>query len=502
MAASSVYSVRRNSSDDRRSSKRPHPTTNGLYTDTSLNTRCMVVPFQSQSTSPATAILNMLFNLGCQSYRKLSPTSCPCYGQMFTAAQTHPYSPALRLSMSNEESNPTSFSQEGITSELNYNHQTLSSNALSSIILWHTQWRYLSFQLHCQCTRRHFSKVYWNFESSVSSKFQCLLSPFLVRTLASCANIIPPKSTDSSLHTKHTKNSSTECLATNDEALGNEIHSDTKTGSSTTDISMCASNENQEHLNDLEEVQGEDCYYSECDTDGDDNDVIFSDELDDTEQQQQQQGFEGPYIPCGSKVPSRPLMTLLSEESGFGESSLTESYSDEEWDDEEQETENLVTKITESYDTWKIFEAQALSPMPTITSKECPSHNQSQTLYYKGCQSSSKPSCLSHRLSSFNVCAHRHRNCCSPRTTINNNDSPVSRQHKKVSFVCDAKLINVHHIVVWNFAYRSCRKGPWEQYARDRMHFRCRINRVSSVIEPCLQKKLEFMRNYCLKPPS
>ena len=60
-----------------------------------------------------------------------------------------------------------------------------------------------------------------------------------------------------------------------------------------------------------------------------------------------------------------------------------------------------------------------------------------------------------------------------------------------VQFKPDEELVTVHHMVVWNFAYRSCRKGPWEEFARDRERFQRRICEMGKIIEPCLQKRLK-----------
>ena len=61
---------------------------------------------------------------------------------------------------------------------------------------------------------------------------------------------------------------------------------------------------------------------------------------------------------------------------------------------------------------------------------------------------------------------------------------------KQVRFPCDSSISVVHKIVAWNYAYRAARKGPWEVYARNRAHFRRKIDRLALVIEPCLAKKM------------
>ena len=44
--------------------------------------------------------------------------------------------------------------------------------------------------------------------------------------------------------------------------------------------------------------------------------------------------------------------------------------------------------------------------------------------------------------------------------------------------------ITVHHLIVWDFASRAARQGPWEQYARDRERFKRRIECLEKIIAP------------------
>jgi hypothetical protein len=72
---------------------------------------------------------------------------------------------------------------------------------------------------------------------------------------------------------------------------------------------------------------------------------------------------------------------------------------------------------------------------------------------------------------------------------------PVSKPcchhpRKKVRFPSDSSISVVHTIVAWNYAYRAARMGPWEEQARDRAHFRRKIDNLALIIEPCLGKKI------------
>ncbi|XP_015274047.1 PREDICTED: protein phosphatase 1 regulatory subunit 15A [Gekko japonicus] len=58
-----------------------------------------------------------------------------------------------------------------------------------------------------------------------------------------------------------------------------------------------------------------------------------------------------------------------------------------------------------------------------------------------------------------------------------------SQMVKKVRF---SPEVTVRTLVVWDFASRAARRGPWEEMARDRCRFQRRIAEVGAVLEPCL----------------
>ncbi|XP_018427716.1 PREDICTED: protein phosphatase 1 regulatory subunit 15B-like [Nanorana parkeri] len=47
--------------------------------------------------------------------------------------------------------------------------------------------------------------------------------------------------------------------------------------------------------------------------------------------------------------------------------------------------------------------------------------------------------------------------------------------------------VTVHHMVTWSYHYRMARKGPWEEYARDRSRFQKRIAETEAAISFCLE---------------
>lgn len=52
--------------------------------------------------------------------------------------------------------------------------------------------------------------------------------------------------------------------------------------------------------------------------------------------------------------------------------------------------------------------------------------------------------------------------------------------------------VQVRYMWCWNFAYRSARKGLWEQYARDRCRFHRKIAQLAKIIEPVLLNKIKI----------
>ncbi|CAG9861320.1 unnamed protein product [Phyllotreta striolata] len=60
---------------------------------------------------------------------------------------------------------------------------------------------------------------------------------------------------------------------------------------------------------------------------------------------------------------------------------------------------------------------------------------------------------------------------------------------KRVRFADKEDLCEIHPMVQWSFAYRSARKGPWEEYARDRERFNKRISRTEQILGPVFNRQ-------------
>ncbi|XP_051899234.1 protein phosphatase 1 regulatory subunit 15B-like [Pristis pectinata] len=73
-----------------------------------------------------------------------------------------------------------------------------------------------------------------------------------------------------------------------------------------------------------------------------------------------------------------------------------------------------------------------------------------------------------------------------PAPTSKQESSENQRTVKKVRF---CPVVEVHRMIVWDFAYRAARKGPWEQHARDRSRFQRRIADTEAAIGFCLDQE-------------
>lgn len=64
----------------------------------------------------------------------------------------------------------------------------------------------------------------------------------------------------------------------------------------------------------------------------------------------------------------------------------------------------------------------------------------------------------------------------------------------QVRFAADKQLCEVHPMVQWSYAYQAARKGPWEEYARDRERFSKRIEQTEkkliSILNPRHREKI------------
>ena len=163
--------------------------------------------------------------------------------------------------------------------------------------------------------------------------------------------------------------------------------------------------------------------------------------------------------------------TYSSEESGYCE--LQDESDQDSYDETCDKSE--VNRYLASETHWRIFQEQALPPRsfkPNVVSR----------------QQMSTTNCTNKRADC--KCGDVLTNCEWHNQRYSGGSSKDFTKVKHVRFKSDSELVVVHHIVAWSFAYRAARKGPWENYARDRDRFSRRIEYCASILEPCLSRKI------------
>ncbi|XP_060111474.1 protein phosphatase 1 regulatory subunit 15A [Heteronotia binoei] len=78
------------------------------------------------------------------------------------------------------------------------------------------------------------------------------------------------------------------------------------------------------------------------------------------------------------------------------------------------------------------------------------------------------------------------RNCDLVTVETSLGSQKESQVVKKVQF---SPEVTIHTLVVWDYASRAARRGPWEEMARDRCRFKRRITEVGAILEPCLERE-------------
>lgn len=232
----------------------------------------------------------------------------------------------------------------------------------------------------------------------------------------------------------------------------------------------------------LECEESEDEYGYETDTDEEEEGEEEEDE-DDFVQFSDESLPTHPHLTSQEDPPSLSTLTpndmsylsLNSEESGYCDNGSSDSH--ENWsDDEESDTDEIPPDDRSCEELWKSFEAKALSCSPQLTQKTTDRKDSGKNI-----EVTPKPVAR----------AEERSRCVSLPLPTCPVPPPQGKMCKQVSFKPEPELAVVHHMFAWSYAYRSCRKGPWEQYARDRVHFRRRIETLSCILTPCLERKLK-----------
>lgn len=289
--------------------------------------------------------------------------------------------------------------------------------------------------------------------------------------------------------------------------LDNDIHErhPARLSSTAECDSELASGDEGEEEGDVD--QEDDCEYG-YESDSEDEFVEFSDEFVESDSDSG--------LPSSTAVPPRPAncyMALCSVESGYGDGDGEESFSNQEEEGEEEWSdgdcsESTVSKVDSETETgrelWEQFQRQALTPMLACGRQRAPSplpgHDLRNSSFTHTAHRQPTSTCSSVEPSSPAVSPTTplHTQCTNSAVTQSDSHDnshclikPSCGKH--VSFKPDAELTEVHRIIAWDYAYRSARRGPWEEYARDRMYFRRRIETVAPILESCLSKKLQSL---------
>ncbi len=188
--------------------------------------------------------------------------------------------------------------------------------------------------------------------------------------------------------------------------------------------------------------------------------------------------------------------SFSSEESGFCEQSHIE------WSDDEDDCDDVTESCNFNEGLWHDFEVQAcFTGIPLRNGrnkKTCTKRTLSEQVQtsrsIKLCPLNEQE--VMHNTSTITLHSTETSSIGSQHTlstsdcNYNDIDRLTNTSGKRVTFKPDSELVVVHHLITWKYAYRACRKGPWEQYAADRERFHKRIQTVNAVLAPCLLNKL------------
>ncbi|KAK5638558.1 hypothetical protein RI129_012853 [Pyrocoelia pectoralis] len=102
---------------------------------------------------------------------------------------------------------------------------------------------------------------------------------------------------------------------------------------------------------------------------------------------------------------------------------------------------------------------------------------------YPQCKTRLQSDCISE--DSFIVFDGGDQSDCDDFIFDSSSDDQLPR--KKVRFASEENLCEIHPMIQWSYAYQKARKGPWEQFALDRMRFRNRVVNVQPILGPILE---------------
>ena len=177
------------------------------------------------------------------------------------------------------------------------------------------------------------------------------------------------------------------------------------------------------------------------------------------------------YVPC--VVTAATTVTVMnrcdSKDFSEHESGFFDSNGDSNSDDDN--ASNCELDVEEQDKLWMEFQSSACC---TVSS------------FLPACTISKKP--VIQAAQSKIASPRKTKNFVNRESSTGTTDECVHEHSRKVCFKEDRDLVEVHYLPEWD---SECRRGPWEECARDRERFQKRIEETSVKIEPCLRKKLK-----------
>ena len=284
-----------------------------------------------------------------------------------------------------------------------------------------------------------------------------------------------------------------QCTASDSSVNSRNLHHDQARNDEIEEFNECAKEEGDDEL-------CESYYQSSDEEDSEEEQEDVGDTQSDSEEEE-----DDCYIEFKDCTPSLPtssvalcpvlfsISSLSSEESGFCDPINSEWSDQEECDFDEG--------------LWHKFQEQAcFTDIPLKSSRACTKGPPCTLNEKDGGKDTEERQCnvehaavSSLTTNSISATGNKHT---TPHTTDKNTVNRSvpdeadatsigsDRCRKRVTFKPEPELVEVHYIFAWNYAYRACRKGPWEQYAADRDRFCKKIQVLDEIIRPCLLAKL------------
>ncbi|KAK3576142.1 hypothetical protein CHS0354_016299 [Potamilus streckersoni] len=155
-------------------------------------------------------------------------------------------------------------------------------------------------------------------------------------------------------------------------------------------------------------------------------------------------------------------------------------------------THSFIMSFDDGDSDWSDSDDFDCSPEETGKDELCELQNSFGLMNLRvSCMNGSEKKSKSHSESSPEECSKRDLDAINMSWKINIplNDRPTKQElnRRKVHFANDKNLVTLHPMIAWSYAYATARKGPWEEYARDRNRFQRRIQETECILAPILK---------------